>query len=629
MTLQGLLELLLQRPEFRRLVDHIRKAEGLPALTGITESARPYIIAALASVLKEPLLVVVDEELQAEQMAEQVQLFARDPKDICFLPDRDALPYERLMSDGTTTQQRMQALIALAQQERNVVVICSSRVLTQPIIPPKELFASLYTLKPGQEVDLNAMLEHLFNLGYEPVAEVEEPGQFSHRGGIVDLFPSTLPRPVRVEFFGDEIDSLRTFDQETQRSLNPITECVIGPAREALPALGPHAVQELEQLDTSFLQHDARERWQRDMEELRNRRSFDDIAFYLPYLHSSATILDYLPRGGLLVLDNPETIQNRIAEFDDQAVEMKERLEHDHENPPRLRDVYVSWNQLAPQIQQRRQLQFAGILSAAEGEFDASLHGGTENLMPHYASANSYGGRLRSFVLDCRKALDNRDRVIIVSMQARRLSEVLSDESILEQATIHVSPETHIKTLPESGTLTLIQGQLQEGWESRTLALHVYTDAEIFGWSRRRNAQRRKPVTPASFLAEVNSGDYVVHQEHGIGRFDGLVRLNMTGVEREYLLIQYAGTDRLYIPTDQLDRVTRYIGMGDSVPALSKLGTTEWTRAKSKVKENVQDIAKELLRLYSVREAAPGHAFPPDSEQPWLQELEEIGRAHV
>ncbi|HLJ32905.1 MAG TPA: transcription-repair coupling factor, partial [Ktedonobacteraceae bacterium] len=164
---------------------------------------------------------------------------------------------------------------------------------------------------------------------------------------------------------------------------------------------------------------------------------------------------------------------------------------------------------------------------------------------------------------------------------------------------------------------------LSEGWQSRTLALHVYTDTEIFGWSRRRNAQRRKPVTPASFLAEVNPGDYVVHQEHGIGRFDGLVKLHMTGVEREYLLIQYAGTDKLYIPTDQLDRVTRYIGMGDSVPALSKLGTTEWTRAKSKVKENVKDIAKELLRLYSVREGQPGHAFPPDSEQPWLQELED------
>ena len=224
---------------------------------------------------------------------------------------------------------------------------------------------------------------------------------------------------------------------------------------------------------------------------------------------------------------------------------MKERFERDRENPSQLHDAHFTWNQLEPKIQQRRQLNFAGILSAAEGEFDALLQGGTENLMPHYSSASSYGGRLRAFVLDCRKALKNRERVVIVTAQARRMAEVLSDESILHDETIHVSPGSHIHTLPEAGTVTLIQSQLMEGWQSRALALSVYTDTEIFGWSRRRNALRRKPVTPASFLAEVNPGDYVVHQEHGIGRFEGLVKLNMTGVEREYLLIHYAGTDKL------------------------------------------------------------------------------------
>src|SRR5256885_13188944 len=203
------------------------------------------------------------------------------------------------------------------------------------------------------------------------------------------------------------------------------------------------------------------------------------------------------------------------------------------------------------------------------------------------------------------------------------MAEVLSDESILRDEAIHVSPGTNIQAPPDAGTVTLIQGQLVEGWQSRSLALSVYTDTEIFGWSRRRNALRRKPFTPASFLAEVNPGDYVVHQEHGIGRFEGLVKLDSTGVEREYLLIHYSGTDRLYIPTDQLDRVTRYIGMGDAIPALSKLGTAEWTRAKTKVKENVQDIARDLLRLYSAREALQRPPYSSDAEQPWLQELEE------
>ena len=623
MTLQGLLALLAQRPEFRRLLEELRKGEGLPALTGVTEAARPYVIAALAKALKQPFLVVVDDEAQANQMVESLKVFVEQPNDVLCLPDRDALPYERLISDALTMQKRMQAMIALVEQERDVIAVCSARALTQPVMPPQELSAALYTLQVGHEVDLTLMLEHLFKLGYEPVAEVEEPGQFSHRGGIVDLFPPTLPRPVRVEFFGDEIESLRTFDQETQRSLNPIATCVIGPAREALPIRGPEAVKELEQLPTEMLVSESEERWKRDLENLRQGLSFDDITFYLPYLHNVTTMLDYLPRSGLLILDNAESIQNRIAELDEQAQEMKERFERDRENPPHLRDAHIGWNRLEPKIQQRRQLNFAGILSAVEGEFDAQLRGGTEQLMPNYSSANAYGGRLRAFVLDCRRALKNRERVVIVTAQARRMAEVLSDESILRDEAIHLSPGTNIQAPPYAGTVTLIQGQLVEGWQSRSLAISVYTDTEIFGWSRRRNALRRKPVTPASFLAEVNPGDYVVHQEHGIGRLEGLVKLNMTGVEREYLLIQYAGTDKLYIPTDQLDRVTRYISMGEAVPALSKLGTTEWTRVKSKVKESVQDIARELLRLYSEREASKGFAFSPDSEQPWLQELED------
>ncbi len=622
-TLQGLLALLTQRPEYRRLIEQLHNSEGVPALTGITEAARPFVVAALASTLKQPLLVVTADEEQASQMVQALKAFHPNPGDIFYLPDRDALPYERLIGDAATTQQRMQAMIALVEGKRAPVIVCSARVLTQPIIPPKELATSLFSLQPGQEVDLTMMLEQLYNLGYTPVTEVEEPGQFSHRGGIIDLFPPSFSRPIRVEFFGDEIESLRTFDQETQRSLNPINECTIGPAREAIPVRGPEAVKELELLDIRNLHRDAEERWKHDLEELRQKRSFEDIAFYIPYLHNQATIMEYLSRNGLLIFDNPGSIQSHIADYDAQAQEMKEQFEREHENPTHLRDAHVSWNRLEPQVQQRRQLRFADILSTAESEFDARQHDGTEHLMPVYSSANSYGGRLRAFVQDCRKTLDSRERVVIVTAQARRMAEVLSDESILHEATIHASPGTNINSPTEAGTLTLIQGQLTEGWQSRSLGLYVYTDTEIFGWSKRRGVQRRRPVTPASFLAEVNPGDYVVHQEHGIGRFEGLVKMNLTGVEREYLLIHYAGTDKLYIPTDQLDRVTRFIGMGDSVPALSKLGTTEWTRAKSRVKENVQDIARDLLRLYSIREAAQGHAFPPDADQPWLQELED------
>ena len=343
-TLKGLLTLLTQRPEFRRLIQRLRDAEGIPALTAITESARPYVLAALSSTLKQPLLVVVTNEEQANETADTLKVLVENPRDVLFLPDRDALPYERLIIDAETTQQRLNALICLAERERNAIIVCSARAITQLVIPPQELLASLYDLKPGQEVDLTVMLEHLYNLGYEPVTEVEEPGQFSHRGGIVDLFPPTLPRPVRIEFFGDEIESLRTFDPETQRSLNPIDFCVVSPAREALPIRGPEAAKELAQLNSSMLHHDAEERWNRDLEALRDRHSFDDITFYLPYLHAQGSVLDYLRAKGLVILDNPEGIQNRILEMDAQAQEMKERFERDRENPTQLRTAHIPWD---------------------------------------------------------------------------------------------------------------------------------------------------------------------------------------------------------------------------------------------------------------------------------------------
>ena len=205
--------------------------------------------------------------------------------------------------------------------------------------------------------------------------------------------------------------------------LNPIDICILGPAREALPASGPEALDELEKLDSKILHRDAQERWQYDLDLLRQRRSFEDITFYLPYLHSQATILDYRSRNGLVILDNPAMIQHRICELDAQVQGLKERLERERENPAHLRDAHLTWHQIELQIQQRRQLRFADLLSSAESDFEQLQQGGTEYLIPPCSSANSYGGRLRAFVQDCRKVLDNGDRVIIVTMQGRRMAE--------------------------------------------------------------------------------------------------------------------------------------------------------------------------------------------------------------
>jgi transcription-repair coupling factor (superfamily II helicase) len=638
MSLQGLLPLMIERPELRRLVEQLEHGEAPPELHGVSESGKPYLLAALSATLRGPLLVVAQDEQRAREMAETLRTLTGKPEQALLFPDRDALPFERMIENAETMQLRMGTLAKLAHagakpraQGAAPVIFASARALTQPIIPPDELRGMLLEIIPGEEMDLELLLEQCYHLGYEAVAEVEEPGQMTHRGGIVDLFPPTLVRPVRIEFFGDEIESIRTFDPETQRSLNPVESVLLAPSREALPQRGAQAAEELAQLPTETLHQDAADRWARDLDALRARQSFDDLVFYLPYLHRPATLLSYLPPDAVLALDMPDRLEEAVQRLAEQAEEVRASLERSGENPPGLRPAFVGWHDLWPQLEARRHLRFASFLADESQSIDDHRFAGNGHLphddgralTPDLRAANSYGGRLRAVVLETRKAMREGQRVVVVTAQARRLCEVFADEAQFGDDAVTVSPVVRLPEAPEPGMLAIVHGHLGEGWQSRALGLTVLTDTEVFGWSKRREAARRKPVTPATFLSEVHPGDFVVHQDHGIGRFEGLVKLNSTGVEREYLLIQYAGTDRLYIPTDQLDRVTKFIGMGDVTPGLSKLGSAEWTRAKQQVKESVQNIASDLLRLYSVRESTQGHAFPPDSEQPWLQELEE------
>jgi transcription-repair coupling factor (superfamily II helicase) len=623
LSLRGLLPLLADRPEFRRLRERLTLDGAAPMLPGVAEAAKPYLVAALAVALDRPVLYVVRDEDEAERVADAlVGLIGRDFPVLPYA-DRDALPYERLLPDHASVQRRMNVLTALTRPAGALVVVCSDRALTQPVMPTDEFAGAVVELRNGMQLDPRILLEHLLSLGYEPEAEVEEAGQVSHRGGIVDVFAPALQRPVRIEFFGDEIDSIRTFDPETQRSLNTIEAVLLGPAREALALRGPAVARQLEKLDAIGFNPDARERWHRDLEALRNSQSFDDIAFYLPYLHDATSLLAYLPQSGLLVLHDASALERTAQDLEEQGEEVRDRLERDGELPPGLLPAFLPWPALSGVLRRRTQVRFASLLE--EETPTAERLGPTGSaLAPDLGPTQSYGGRLRAFVQDVRKLLGERQRVVILSSQARRLAEVFGDEALLgKSGTVMVSPATDLPEAPEPGTLALIHGRFPEGWHSRSMALTVYTDAEIFGWSRRRGEQRRATVTPSSFLAELRPGDFVVHQDHGIGRFEGLAKLASGGVEREYLHIQYAGTDRLYIPTDQLDRITRYVGMGDAAPALSKLGGGEWARAKQRAKESVTDIAKDLLRLYTVREAAVGHPFPPDEQQPWLQELEE------
>ncbi len=605
MNLTGLLPLIEQAPGYRSLLDALRERDEQQRDLGLLAAARPYVIAALHRDLAVPVLVIAARGERARQLADQLRVWSPAPGGVRYFPGPDALFYERVPWAPETIGARLAALSALTQAgDPPPIVVTSARALMQRTMPIAEFRAGVQTLRRGQSVPLHEMLANWVGLGYEPEAVVEEPGTFSRRGGIVDVYPPHAPWPVRIELFGDEIDSLRTFDPATQRSRQRIDAFTLAPASEALPRLAPVAAARIAGLDVSGCHPSAQAEYRRDREAMEQGQRFRELEFYLPYLYEQpATLLDYLPANGLLIVDDWSELAAAIEELEERAVRTRAELVETGELPADFALPYATWDELEPALRQCRPLGLGyGLIKPAGEEGHPLRH--------LFVPGPRYGGQLRK-VLDGVLEMRRSQRVVVVSRQAGRLSDLLAEKRVF------VTPVEALDDLPPERSLTLVQGTLAEGWafrvegraaggEGAALATvcTLLTDAEIFGWARpvpRRPSQRRA-VTPETFFADLSPGDYVVHIEHGIGLFQGLVRLEVDGTEREYLQVDYAAGDRLYVPIHQADRLSRYVGLGEQVPSLHRLGATDWERVKARAKRAVEDIAEDLLKLYAARE---------------------------
>ncbi len=639
MNLSGLLEFLHQVSPFVDLVEGIRLREAPPGPLSIPVGARAYVVAALARALGRPMMVVTARTDVASLYMEQLRVWLEDPDAVFWLADADALPYERVPWSREPRQMRMAALVALTQAQLPTlraagggpsapVVVASARALMQMTIPARELRAALRPLRRGQMVSMGKLLETWVGLGYQSAAVVDEPGVFSRRGGIIDIWPPNLPWPVRLELFGDEVDSLRFFDPSTQRTREHVEAVLIGPATEALPRLGPMSEQRLAELDLEPCHPPARIEYEKEMDQLRAGTGFRGIEWYLPYLYSQpASPLHHLPKDALLILDDAAEVAATVADLEGQAEQLREDLLKTGELPANVRRPYFRWTELLPLIEERSPI----ILGY--GGLDGRPVSRSSPLARAFVPGPRYGGRVRQIVQEVETERRAGGRWVLVTRQAARLVE------LLREADVPVSMEEEVREPPAESSVVVVPGQLPEGWllrperarpaggngrgsDTRAPLLSFLTDAELFGWSkpRPRRRSRMRTVAPEAFFADVQPGDYVVHMEHGIGIFRGLVRMEVDGTPREYLQIDYAQGDRLYVPVHQADRLSRYVGPGNAPPILNRLGTADWNIVKERAKKAVADIAEDLLRLYAQRELVPGHAFGEDT--PWQRELE-------
>lgn len=604
----------------------------------VLDAARPFVLAALQANRTLPMVVVTARTERAKQLWGDLLAWSGQPERIYYFTEPEPLLYERMPWSSETIAMRLAALATLALGAEGArpsapaggailpapplppVIVTTMRALMTRTAPPEAFRHGVMNLRAGENLALLGMLRAWAALGYEAAPVVDAPGLYSRRGGIVDIWLPSQPEPVRIEFIGDEVETLRTFDPTTQRSGRAIDTLLITPASEAEIQRAPHVAEIARTWDMSNVHPVAANTFRQDFEALENRQRFRGIEFYLPYFYDqSGTLLDYLPEGALVVLDDWQELEAMTEQFEQQAEQVRADLEGRGELPRHLAKPYFTWQELRAKLMAhtRLLLDYRGVEDAPSLPF---------------VPGERFGGQVKRVVDEMMRLRQlERARVIAVTRQAERLSELLREREF------YVKPKGEILRPPEAGQVLLVQGALTEGFSLRVggsegngkdgaseYNLFLFTDAEIFGWSRPKPRRLAAPYargqSPEAFFSDLDEGDLVVHIDHGIGIFRGLKKLELGGPDTEYLLLEYAQGDRLYVPVHQLDRLSRYVAPGGHKPALHRLGTAEWAQVKERTKKAVADIARDLLELYATREIVGGHAFPEDTQ--WQHELE-------
>ena len=593
-------------------------------LTTVPHGAKTFLAAALALAPSGERICWVARDAEiGDRVAEELGAWLGDPALVAVLEPRTSLPYERSELVPDETAARVAALAAWREGTARVLV-ASVQALLQGTLASSDLPDRPWTLREGSRIGLDALLSELLERGYTPVLEVAGRGELAHRGGIVDVFPPSAELPIRIELFGDEVDSLRSFDPTDQRSVEAVHEVTLLPATEfLLPAGGADEIRERLGRRAARLP----ERLAEDLARFAGDAGPDrpaarsagralaagDAAEVWARLVAPATGLDHLGPDALFVLDEPGDLADAADFLWHQAEERQAELVGSGDLPRDWPGAFLPPRDWKARLHGARTLELTwqseagaaeGMAYASKGLTSGDLFGWREPVLPP--------GRTERLVDGVEHWLGERARVVLASDQAPRLADLLGEAG-------HPVGIVHrIAEAPPPGAIALIERSLNGGFEGGPDGLALVTDRELFGSVRVRRPKAMRRVVPRDILERLSPGDLVVHIDHGIARYEQMLRRGEAGQERDYLELSFAAGDRIFVPVEQINRVSRY--SGGEHPSLSRLGGTDWLRTKQRVRKAVNDLAEELLRLYAKREAADG--FPYAADSPWQMEME-------
>ena len=557
-------------------------------VTGATVEARALIVAALQDRQRRPLAVITPGDAAVADFEGSLRLFHREPNCVSVYPAPSLSPYQDVAPSLGVVRDEIRALGMLIDGAADLLVV-PSRALFQRLPRAEDFRARIIRMAEGDELDMRELLQQLVENGFVRTDLVGEAGEFAFRGGILDLFPPNLAQPVRVELFGDTIDTLRWFDVESQRSEEPSGPITIYPITQ-FPITKETRQKLAKRLSLDFMDPHFRYDVADKIEKLQESGAFPGIEHYVPVAMQSATFADYI-RDWDVILVEPDQIATTIAKYES-------LLRNEYElAAEKGRAVYAPETLVAPGPDI---LDFIGKARISFSE----VHIGKDELRIHAGASERYNNRLSEFADDVRR--EERQQYFFAATKGG-----------VEKV------ERLLKEFDLAGALTVTGGNIARGFRFDELGIVAYSEWDLFEppTSTRIGSRKKKSDAFLSDLRDLKAGDYIVHVDHGVGRFLGLQRIPFGDTEREVMQIEYSGGGKLLMPMENLNLIQRYTAGEEAQPALDKLGGTTWGRKKASVKKAMRDMADELLKLYATRRMVHGHSFAKDS--PWQFDFED------
>lgn len=595
-------------------IDGVSAKRQTIEVLGLHGSADAYLLAQLLGANTKQLLVILCAELeQARQLVAELQFFHPRSNEIALLPHWELNPYDPLTPHPELEAIRMTTLAALNRGKVKALVL-PVRSLMQKVIPRQVLDTVSLELLIEEEYERKQLLNSLTQLGYQPVPLVEERGSFAVRGDIIDLFPPDAKQPIRLDFYGDFIEKMRPFDPTSQRSGDTTLKVLtLIPSREMilhgpfLETLGQNLKQRCDELSIPRTDREA------IMTELREGILSPGRAFLLPFNYPELDPLGQYLDNQRLVLIDPPAIEQEIDQFHRDIRDGETRMLEQGLPHARRQDLYLEPDELQPLLQNRLRIEFLHLQVIQLDDEQLRYHFNCQGNSSLRTTPNQDQDGLEPLLERLQRAKNKKGKTLLVchqQSQAKRLQELLAAHGVDLDINLHPNLPDLASELPE---LTI--GELSNGFYLPDEKLNIISEEEIFGRRshRQKKTGRQRARQLMTSLTELKNGDFIVHTDHGIGRYLGLTHLQTGKTEGDFLNLQYAGNDKLYLPIERIEKVQKYIGGEGYVPKLDKMGGQGWEKAHLKARAAVEELARQLLELYAKRELRQGFAYsPPD-----------------